>query len=191
MSQEKSKRAQWNFGRTFPSMGCCSVLRDMLLCHSVFLPLSWKSSFHPVNDGICQNQTLVVLELYLNSPPEVTIFNVFKVMKVPSCGNIPVVACAVPVPPVMGSGDSNCASPLLYVPLPPSCSRCIGCLVFYSFANICVFCAELVWRLHFLTQLMSVEAHLPSRHVWSQRTNCAHIAELQSVPVRGKIDYLS
>lgn len=43
-------------------------------------------------------------------------------MNVPGCCSIPVVPCAMPVLPVMGNGDSNCASPLLYLPL-PSCSH--------------------------------------------------------------------
>lgn len=86
-------------------------------------------------------------------------------MNVPVCCSISVVPCAVPVLPVMGSGDSNHASPLLCLPL-PSCSHCTGPLVFYSFTNSCTFCAELLRKAHFLTQIMFVEEHLPSSYGW-------------------------
>lgn len=79
-------------------------------------------------------------------------------MNVPVCLGAPVVPCAVPELPDMGSGDCNCASPLLYLPL-PSCSHCMALP-----SHTSAFWEELVSGVHFLTQIMFVEAHIPSAY---------------------------
>jgi len=107
-------------------------------------------------------------------------------MNVPGCYSIPVVPCAVPVLPVMESDDSNCASPLLYLPL-PCCSHCVGPSVFYSFTNICKFSAELSLKGEFLnTNDVCGSTRTFKLWVFEARVPIVLIAELQSVAVWGK-----
>lgn len=95
---------------------------------------------------------------YIKQPPWVIIFNVFKVTNIPVCLGIPVVPCAVPELPVLGRGDCNCASPLLYLPLP----SCLHCMALPSHTS--TFCEELISRVHFLTQIMFGGAHMLSTY---------------------------
>lgn len=90
-------------------------------------------------------------------------------MNIPVCLSIPVVPCAVPELPVMGSGDYNCASPLLYLPL-PSCSYYIA-LPSHTSAHFvrsssqgCISSHKLCLWKHMSLQLLAV---------WSQSIDCA------------------
>lgn len=134
----------------FPFMWCYSV-QDVLVYHSVFLSHTWRSSFHPVND--VKIKCLLFLYKAASISYYIWCFQGHDHTCLPwhSC-----CCCAVPELPVLGSSGCNCECPLLYFPL-PSCSHCMALP-----SHTSTFCEGLISRVHFLMQIVFVEAHMPS-----------------------------